>query len=224
MEKVGCMGSNINTKEYWDQRFSTGDWERRGGRWQTESFALGQVPYLEIERDFEGTILDFGCGLGDAMPIYRQHFPKAKLVGVDISANAVELCRKNHGTIAAFLQGDYKSIPTADVIIVSNVLEHLSDDIDAAKSLLSRCKDLYVFVPYQEAPLHPEHVNFYDEKYYQSLGRYDWKVFPCKGWSLYGPSLWYHVYFKNLFRVFSRRQFLRRSMQIMFHFKNEESR
>ncbi|MDX8412753.1 MAG: hypothetical protein R8J85_01570 [Mariprofundales bacterium] len=77
------MDENINTKAYWDDRFSSGDWEEKRGRWQTESFAKGQIEHLKISSDFKGTILDFGCGLGDAMPIYRQSFPLAKLIGMD---------------------------------------------------------------------------------------------------------------------------------------------
>lgn len=153
------------------------------------------------------------------MPIYRQHFPQAKLVGVDISADGIALCRKRHGAIADFEQGDYRSAPTADVIIASNVFEHLSDDVSVAEALLSHCKDLYVFVPYREAPLHPEHVNSYDEAHFQRLGRCECKVFPCRGWSPYGPGLWYHVYFKNLFRPLLGRSLWHRPLQIMFHFR-----
>lgn len=181
------MKDNINTKEYWDRRFSSGDWEEKGGRWETESFARSSIPYLEIAKDFEGTIIDFGCGLGDAMPVYKENFPQAKLIGVDISSSAIELCQTKYGSIATFMQGDYKVIPYSDVIITSNVFEHFSNDKVVAKSLLSKCKDLYIVVPYKEWPLHLEHVNTYDESYYSDLdlGKYDWKIFPVKGWSFY---------------------------------------
>ena len=71
---------NINTKQYWDNRF-THNWEKWNGRLQTRYFAEDQAPYLELPPNFDGIILDFGCGLGDAMPIYRKNFPKAKLIG-----------------------------------------------------------------------------------------------------------------------------------------------
>ncbi|MBI3756315.1 MAG: class I SAM-dependent methyltransferase [Deltaproteobacteria bacterium] len=213
------MNGNVNTKEYWEQRFSSGDWEEKRGRWQTGSFARGQLPYLRIGEDFEGTILDFGCGLGDAMEIYRENIPKAKLIGIDISPSAIELCQMKYGSIATFMQGDYKVVPYVDVIIASNVFEHLSDDREVARSLLSKCKDLYVVVPYKEWPLYPEHINTYDENCYSDIGEYDWKVFPCKGWSLYGWRLWYHIYFKNIFRLILRRRLKHRGLQIVFHFK-----
>jgi len=211
------MHENINTIEYWENRFLSGDWETKQGRWQTKNFAIGQIPYLNISRDFTGTIMDFGCGLGDAMPVYRKYFPQANLIGIDISATAIELCRKHFGSIATFIQGDCNNIPPSDVIIASNVFEHLTDDLEVAKILLHKCRFLKIVVPYKEWPLCLEHVNIYNEKYFSELGEYDWQVFPCRGWSLYGKKLWKHVYVKNIFRFILRRQVRHRRKQIMFH-------
>jgi cyclopropane fatty-acyl-phospholipid synthase-like methyltransferase len=80
---------NINTKKYWDNRFEQ-NWEKQNGRLQTQSFAESQMTLLELSSDFSGTILDFGCGLGDAMPVYKRSFPKAKLIGVDISSVGIK--------------------------------------------------------------------------------------------------------------------------------------
>jgi SAM-dependent methyltransferase len=214
------MTDNPNTRNYWEQRFSTGDWESKGGRRQTESFATGQIPYLKIAADFDGTLLDFGCGLGDAMPVYKGKYPKARLIGMDISQSAIEMCRRKYGSIASFMHGDCASVPEVDIVIASNVFEHLSNDRQAAKSLLLKCKSLYVIVPYKEWPLFPEHVNTYDESYFSELGNYTYRVFPCSGWSQYGlRGLWYQVYFRNLFRLLVRRPLSRRNKQILFHFK-----
>ena len=79
---------NINTKSYWDKRFVSGDWEQKQGRSQTRNFAISQIPKLSIDREFSGILLDFGCGLGDALPIYKKFYPKAKLMGIDIRANS----------------------------------------------------------------------------------------------------------------------------------------
>jgi SAM-dependent methyltransferase len=211
------MRENINTRSYWEQRFSSGDWEVKQGRWQTENFARGQIPHLQIADNFEGTLLDFGCGLGDAMPIYKENFPKAKLVGIDISQSAIDICREKYGSIASFMQGDYDSVPNVDIIIASNVFEHLADDRKVAKRFLSKCKSLYIVVPYKEWPLCSEHVNTYDEHYFLELGKYDYKVFPCAGWTHYGiKGLWYHIYFKNIFRFLLRKPLGHRNMQIIF--------
>ncbi len=213
------MRENINTRSYWENRFSSGDWEAKQGRWQTENFARGLIPHLQIRDNFEGTLLDFGCGLGDAMPIYRKHFPKARLVGFDISQSAIDICHKRYGSIALFMQGDPDSVPNVDIIIASNVFEHLTDNREVAKCLFPKCKSLYIMVPYKEQLSFPEHINTYDENYFLEIGKYDYKVFPCVGWSQYGiKGLWYQVYFKNLFRFLLRKPLCHRNMQIVFHF------
>ena len=68
---------NINTKTYWDKRFSTGDWEDKEGRRQTKGFTQSQMRHIDIDKNFNATLLDFGCGLGDAIPVYRKYYPKA---------------------------------------------------------------------------------------------------------------------------------------------------
>ena len=216
------MKPNINTQEYWDHRFSSGDWEDRRGRWQTESFARAQIPHLGIARDFAGTIVDFGCGLGDAIPVYREFFPKAILTGVDISGEAIKQCRQKYGRTASFAQGDYLAVPEADIIIASNVFEHLPNDRLIARHLISRCSSLYIIVPYRERPLDPEHINRYGRDYFHEIGGYDWRVFTCPGWSQYGRRLIIDVYLKNIGRLFLGRPIRRRGKQILFRFRQAE--
>jgi len=217
------LPSNINTRTYWDHRFASGDWDAKGGRRQTAQFAASQIKHLQISPDFQGTLLDFGCGLGDAIPVYKQAFPKAKLVAVDLSEEAIEQCRKEHGNLATFLQGDHSVVPCVDVIIASNVLEHLSDDVGVARHLLSKCRDLYIIVPYRQRLLPGgEHVNSYDEHHFRAIGAYDYTVFLSRGWSFFGLGLIYHVYLKNLLRPILGRPLLWQKRQIVFHFRNSE--
>ena len=68
-----------------------------------------------------------------------------------------------------------------------------------------------------------EHVNSYDENYFQSLGEYEWYIL-LRGWSQYSLKyLLYHLYFKNLFRPFFGKKIVRRGKQIMFHFKGQQN-
>lgn len=219
------MLQNINTKSYWEQRFSSQSWEEKNGREQSAEFAHDQIRHFGIKQNFAGSILDFGCALGDAFPIYKKAFPNANLIGIDISQKAIELCKAHFGTIATFIQGDFKSVPDVDVIIASNVFEHLSNHIEIATYLQSKCNDLYITVPYKENPLFVEHVNTYDENSFSMLRPYSWKTFASKGWfSEYGMELWYQINFKNLFRMILGRQLRQRRKQIMFHFSKTLSR
>lgn len=205
---------NINTKQYWDNRF-THNWEKWNGRLQTRYFAEDQAPYLELPPNFDGIILDFGCGLGDAMPIYRKNFPKAKLIGMDISSIAIDKCREKYGNLAEFICGTAEDIPNVDVIISSNVFEHLSNDLYLAENILKKTKKLYIIVPYQESPLFGEHINSYSEDYFNSLGVLWFKTFYSRGWSEYGFRL-FKLRIKNIFRYFFKLNMRPRAKQIMF--------
>ena len=41
-----------------------------------------------------GRILDFGSGIGNSIPFFRKHFPRALLTCADASSRSIELCRK----------------------------------------------------------------------------------------------------------------------------------
>ena len=218
------MSYNINTVEYWDGRFATGDWEAKHGRWQTRSFAEKQTTLLRLPKTFDGSLLDFGCGLGDAFPVYRKRFPRADLFGCDHSRKAIELCREEYGNMAEFIHGDHDSIPSVDVIIASNVLEHISNDQLISGKLLLRCSELYVFVPNMGSLLFEEHVNSYNKDSFSALAVRETKVFLCRGYSQYGRALWGGVYLKNLLRPFFGKPLCRRSKQIMFRLEGQRGR
>lgn len=167
---------NINTKDYWENRFKTQNWGKSGNR-QTREYAKANVSQMGLSLEFNGSILDYGCALGDALPIYHHYFPKAVLGGIDISDFAIDYCKKTYGDIAEFVSGTYENIKDYDLIIASHVMEHLTEDKTIVNKLLNHCRELYVFVPFQENPLYKEHVNYYEEDYYDSFFVIQKKVF-----------------------------------------------
>ena len=196
---------NINTAEYWDSRFASGDWEEKKGCQQTIAFAKEQVTKLGLPKSFAGSILDFGCGLGDAFQIYKRMFPNAKLIGIDHSIDGINKCKQKYSHLADFIHGSIEDVPLVDVIISSNVFEHLSNDIEIAEQLAAHCKKLYIIVPYNE-PIsslkETEHINTYDERSFPSLKCLKKTVFESFG---LGKKKWwnalYFVWFKNIFRL-----------------------
>lgn len=215
------MINNINTKSYWDKRFSNGDWENKLGRSQTRKFALSQIKHLDISKDFAGVLLDFGCALGDAFPVYKKAFPKAKLISIDISEEAIRKCKSCYGHLGNFVAGSLDDVPEVDIIISSNVFEHISNDIEMAKNLLSKCSQLYIIVPYNEMdhnnPQH-EHVNYrYNESHFaDEFENITYTVYHSKGWGPEGHNLYYNVYLKNIARFFLGRKLVGRPKQIIF--------
>lgn len=213
----------INSKKYWDERFRSGDWKSVGGSEQTRSFAEKQVRFFKLPRSFGGTILDFGCGLGDAMPVYRARYPKATLIGMDFSDEAITKCRAKFGALAEFRVGDHREVPPVDVIVASNVIEHLPDDEEVVRILLSRCAVLYVIVPYLELNRIPEHVHTYSRHSFKDIGPVRTRIIAVRGWSQYGLRMrWIEIYLKNLLRPLFGRKIVRRRRQILFQFSNHQ--
>ena len=209
---------NINSLDYWNRRFVTGDWARLDGHQQTRSFAEAQVPLYGLPRDFAGSLCDFGCGAGDAFPVYKAAFPRASLTGIDFSAGAIELARERHGSIAAFVCGDIRAVPRFDVIVCSNVLEHIEDDLGLARQLRERCGTLLLVVPYREQNLIDEHLRAYDEHSFDALNPVRHDVFCARGWSEFGLDLYWHIHAKNIARAVVRRRLRRRKQQVIFEF------
>ncbi len=215
------MTDNKNTSEYWDKRFGTGDWSDEGGRDQTRKYAETLVEHWSIEPDFAGTVLDFGCALGEAIPVYKAALPKARFIGLDHSGDAVGKCRTAYGDLAEFRQGDHSAVPEVDVIIASHILEHVTDDLEIARTLLARCRDLYIVVPYREDPLWHEHVRSYDEARYDDLGPCRWQVYDKEPFKLTW-SVFVHMHLKNLLRPLFGKKVVRPAKAIMYHFSRHD--
>ncbi|MBU2494634.1 MAG: class I SAM-dependent methyltransferase [Bacteroidetes bacterium] len=216
------MNKNINTKEYWEYRFKSGDWENKCGTEQTRLFTLSQLEHLEIPTEFNGTILDFGCASGEALEILHDRFPNAKLIGVDLSENAIQTAKKNYGAIAEFFSGDESIVPDSDIIISSNVFEHLSEYYKIARKLLEKCKVLYIIVPYKEVIVPgDEHVNSFSEYTFSKFQNVKTKVFNSRGWTQYGFKLLFEIYLKNIIKFILNKPTRKRSKQIMFIIQKE---
>lgn len=208
---------NINTKQYWEERFGSGDWKAKGGFSQSSQLCESQIPFLNLPKDFTGFLVDFGCGAGDAFPIYKREFPNAKLAGIDISEEAIHLCRSRFGEIASFSQGDFTSVPECDIIIASNVLEHLDDDQLITSELVKRCKRLVIVVPFEEEPLCDEHVRTYSKGSFDKFNVVRETVFASLGWSEYGfRQRIVGVYIGNIFRYLARQPRRKRRLQILY--------
>lgn len=228
MEHHLSNAGNINTKEYWDDRFATShkmSWRANAGEIQTRMFAHEIAKRLKMNVDFNGTILDFGCALGDAIPVYKKRYPNAQFFGTDISTAAIEICIQKFGDIATFFAKDVDDIPSVDVIIISNVLEHLTNDKEFVERLLSKCKDLYIAVPYDEqAPLHAEHVNSYNRHTFDYLNA-EKEVYLCRGYAASEILKSYiNIELKNIIRPLFKIPLYKGglSRQILFYIKSQK--
>lgn len=144
------------------------------------------------------TLLDVGCGTGSALSEIHQRYPNAQLSGCDLESAHVEISSTMNGEIATFFQGDVATLNVeADIFYVSNVLEHVPEWPKVATDLLTRCKRLYVMVPYREtvkgeqlcSEMGLEHRNYFTENSFDFLKAKDidleWRV-------LRTPYAWGH--------------------------------
>lgn len=115
----------INSKTYWNIRFWR-DWGESGGQLQSVAFAAAFITNCDsIAGSAPRTVLDFGCGTGDAAPLLHARFPDAKLFLWDFSARARTVARGRYSDIADVL--DEPPDREFDVVYCSNVIEHVPD-------------------------------------------------------------------------------------------------
>lgn len=158
---------NPNTRGHSEEAFVAGGvWDQNQGRRQTRLFA--EYFHRHVKVPFSGpfTVLDVGCGLGDALPVWHEHYPEARLSGCDVAQSAVDRCAEAYGSIATFFRASFEEIRGSwDVIFCSNTLEHFEQNVEIAQALLGLCKILYVMTPYMETrngqPLRPAPGQFH---------------------------------------------------------------
>ncbi|MFT5367746.1 MAG: SAM-dependent methyltransferase [Candidatus Latescibacterota bacterium] len=111
-----------------------------------------------IGTDSQFDILDFGCGIGKQTVLMAKAFPKASVVGFDISKKSVAIAREKF-THVDNLQFD-DQLPAQgcyDVILVANVFHHipLEDRLEILADLKDRLKPDGRIVIFEHNPLNP---------------------------------------------------------------------
>jgi SAM-dependent methyltransferase len=83
------------------------------------------------------TVLDVGCGQGSLLGELRAQFPHIQPAGMDLSGKAIDLARRRVPE-GKFFAGDLTREPLNDkfdLVICSEVLEHIPDDLAAMRNL-----------------------------------------------------------------------------------------
>lgn len=174
----------INSYRYWNYRFKR-NWELKNGRLQTAFFAMG-FALLDVKLEVK-TILDYGCGCGDSIPVLKMKYPDAQIFYYDFSINAMEKAKLSYESIAKPL--DITSDKTFDLVYCSNVIEHIPDPMLFCKKLVAlSSKYIVIQAPYNEKHVDGspitldlkigEHVNTINERLIEPLQNgIDWNVF-----------------------------------------------
>ena len=126
----------------------------------------------------EGTMLDVGCGEGRHIFGVMQDYPMMKCIGLDMDDESLEKAEEGYEYFesiskagAEFLKGSAYSLPfpnnTFDLVVCSEVLEHLHEYDDAVKEIFRVLKPggkFYASVPASW----PEKICWFLSKEYQN--------------------------------------------------------
>ena len=97
--------------------------------WEHMSTSYKVSNFISIIDDLKpNRILDFGCGLGDALSLLAKHFHSESAVGIDISSTMIEYARKQYPE-HTFVVGSIERLKDfrVDLITFFDVLEHIED-------------------------------------------------------------------------------------------------
>lgn len=159
---------DINSKEYWDQRFNSNHWVNSDGAKQSEFFveiAVNAFPVWLIDaiNQYRMGICDVGCAQGEGTALLKKYFPDSTIIGVDFSESAVEIAKSQFPLINFYCEDITSLSPRHDVIFTSNVLEHFENPIEILGKLADRTERyLVVLVPYKEYRRISEHFYTFD--------------------------------------------------------------
>ncbi|MCD6497201.1 MAG: methyltransferase domain-containing protein [Deltaproteobacteria bacterium] len=118
--------------DYWEQRQRTdATMARRRARIARRMESVAE----EIEDG--STVLEIGCGSGDLLDVIRGRRPNCSLKGIDLSPEAVQVARTRGFDVEQrdVMSLDPNATDPVDFIVLSEVLEHLSDP----ETVLMRC-------------------------------------------------------------------------------------
>ncbi len=111
-------------------------------------------------------ILDCGTGMGFYAHVLNRLFPQCRVVGLDGDPRALGYARAHLGAQTALARGDIQRLPFAegsfDGVILSEVLEHLEDDLEGLRQIhrvLRPGGALAVTVPYERYPAWYDPIN-----------------------------------------------------------------
>jgi SAM-dependent methyltransferase len=160
--------SPMGTRGWWDYQIAH-NWEQNGGPAQTRSFMKALIDHLPSPeqtylRANSLSILDCGCAMGEGVDILSQAFPLCCVAGLDIAQSAIDAAQAGYPQ-HEFILSEEGEIPRPfDVVLTSNVLEHLNDPWAMARRQAVNSRLLYlILVPYLEYPLIDGHLITFTE-------------------------------------------------------------
>lgn len=152
----------VTSREYWNRRFDSGDWETNQGAQQTRYFYSLLVTLLpdwlkDRIRSENLSITDFGCAEGQGIPILNAELG-GHITGVDISDIAIETAKAIYEQFHFEIGDVWQYSQETDVAVLSNIAEHFPDPYELLRKISKIVKKyIIVMVPLEENNLMAEH-------------------------------------------------------------------
>ncbi|MHB9052839.1 MAG: class I SAM-dependent methyltransferase [Thermoleophilia bacterium] len=122
-------------------------------------FAEYKARYLQrlLHGDYDGNILDYGCGVGMLSASMAKYLPRAKLSGYDVSAASIGKTSDKIAAKGLFTHDISKLGVDYDLIVLSNVLHHIppGERGMTIESLFGRLSRAGLMVIFEHNPLNP---------------------------------------------------------------------
>ncbi len=118
-------------------------------------------------------IADFGCGIGNFLFYISNKYSPMALFGFDFSDKAIEFAQKQKSNITFKQHNIYQKTDIQfDIILCTEVLEHISYPEKALQNLISVLNDngcLFITIPDGRMDNYEGHINFWSPE--------SWKIF-----------------------------------------------
>lgn len=135
IDRPGAATPELSS-EFYDMGYQASDAYRAPSEGST--YVRSWQKIVALTKEFEAeSVLDIGCGPGQFAEYFLKSLPNCKYTGVDFSVVAIEAARARCPS-AQFLHLDVTKadLPTDhDVIVCTEVLEHIMLDVDLVSSL-----------------------------------------------------------------------------------------
>jgi SAM-dependent methyltransferase len=102
-------------------------------------------------------VLDFGCGIGRAMPYFRAAFQNADVVGCDPSADSIAIAKRDNPDCRFLPMDELTATPRFDLVLASCVFHHIqpAERQDALRYCYDRLKPGGHLVIFEHNPFNP---------------------------------------------------------------------
>ncbi|MGZ5396718.1 MAG: class I SAM-dependent methyltransferase [Mycobacterium sp.] len=131
-------------------RYVDGQYEQANPTWHDEDAPWKAQKIAEFLRDESVTpesVCDLGCGAGGVLAGLARRMPGTKLVGYDISPQAIELARRLHPEVQVRLGEPKEGSDRFDLVLLVDVFEHVEDYLGLLRRVAPLGKRLVCHIP-----------------------------------------------------------------------------